>query len=131
MTRANQIYTDIYRAVDTGGKKIPIIIAYSPYGKGGSGANLMDVVPYRVGVPKSRQSGLEKFEGFVARSSAMRTCSTKIMIVPIRTSGAGEAMPLSTPTREDRLIAKENYTTLAGKKVKLRDVHLGEKYGSD
>ena len=27
------------------------------------GANLMDVVPYRVGVPKSRQSGLEKFEG--------------------------------------------------------------------
>jgi len=23
----------------------------------------MDVVPYRVGVPKSRQSGLEKFEG--------------------------------------------------------------------
>jgi uncharacterized protein len=38
-------------------------MAYSPYGKGGSGANLMDVVPYRVGVPKSRQSGLEKFEG--------------------------------------------------------------------
>jgi len=54
---------DIYRPADTGGKKIPIIVAYSPYGKGGSGANLMDVVPYRVGVPKSRQSGLEKFEG--------------------------------------------------------------------
>jgi hypothetical protein len=38
-------------------------MAHSPYGKGGSGANLMDVVPYRVGVPKNRQSGLEKFEG--------------------------------------------------------------------
>lgn len=38
---------------------------YSPYGKGGGGANLMDVVPYRVGVPRSRQSGLEKFEGLV------------------------------------------------------------------
>lgn len=61
----NQIYADIYRPadVDRNGKKIPIILAQSPYGKGGSGANLMDVVPYRVGVPKSRQSGLEKFEG--------------------------------------------------------------------
>lgn len=39
---------------------------YSPYGKGGGGANLMDVVPYRVGVPKSRQSGLEKFEGYAS-----------------------------------------------------------------
>lgn len=58
-----KIYADIYRPADTNGKKIPIIIPYSPYGKGGGGANLMDVVPYRVGVPKSRQSGLEKFEG--------------------------------------------------------------------
>jgi uncharacterized protein len=57
-----QIYVDIYRpSVLT--EKIPAIIPYSPYGKGGAGANLMDVVPYRVGVPKSRQSGLEKFEG--------------------------------------------------------------------
>ena len=47
----------MYRPADSGGKKIPILIPYSPYGKGGSGANLMDVVPYRVGVPKSRQSG--------------------------------------------------------------------------
>ncbi|EXJ76365.1 uncharacterized protein A1O5_00873 [Cladophialophora psammophila CBS 110553] len=58
-----KIYADIYRPADTGGKKIPIIMPYSPYGKGGGGANLMGVVPYRVGVPKSRQSGLEKFEG--------------------------------------------------------------------
>jgi len=57
-----QIYIDIYRPTESD-KKIPIIIGYSPYGKGGAGANLMDVVPYRVGVPKSRQSGLEKFEG--------------------------------------------------------------------
>ncbi|KIX00634.1 uncharacterized protein Z518_09699 [Rhinocladiella mackenziei CBS 650.93] len=58
-----KIYTDIYRPAEMGGKKIPIVVAYSPYGKGGAGANLMDVVPYRVGVPKNRQSGLEKFEG--------------------------------------------------------------------
>ena len=58
----HEIYIDIYRPKDIN-EKIPIIIPYSPYGKGGGGANLMDVVPYRVGVPKSRQSGLEKFEG--------------------------------------------------------------------
>src|SRR5271170_171483 len=58
----SQIYVDIYRPKESN-KKIPIIIPYSPYGKGGAGANLIDVVPYRVGVPKSRQSGLEKFEG--------------------------------------------------------------------
>lgn len=58
-----QLYADIYRPADTAGQKVPIIMPYSPYGKGGGGANLMDVVPYRVGVPKSRQSGLEKFEG--------------------------------------------------------------------
>ena len=58
-----KIYADVYRPANTGGKKIPTIIPYSPYGKGGAGANLMDVVPYRVGVPRSRQSGLEKFEG--------------------------------------------------------------------
>lgn len=57
-----KFYTDIDRPADTGGKKIPVIVAYLPYGKGGAGANLM-VVPYRVGVPKNRQSGLEKFEG--------------------------------------------------------------------
>lgn len=65
LTLPKQIYVDIYRPADTAGKKIPIIMPYSPYGKGGGGANLMDVVPYRVGVPKSRQSGLEKFEGSV------------------------------------------------------------------
>jgi predicted acyl esterase len=59
-----KIYADIYRpaVADSTREKIPIIIPYSPYGKGGGGANLMDVVP-RVGVPKSKQSGLEKFEG--------------------------------------------------------------------
>lgn len=65
LTYVLQLYIDIYRPAETDidGTKVPIIMPYSPYGKGGSGANLMDVVPYRVGVPKSRQSGLEKFEG--------------------------------------------------------------------
>lgn len=63
MYRNLKLYADIYRPADTADRKIPIIMPYSPYGKGGGGANLMDVVPYRVGVPKSRQSGLEKFEG--------------------------------------------------------------------
>ena len=61
--RFTQIYADVYRPAGINIEKIPIIMPYSPYGKGGAGANLMDVVPYRVGVPKSRQSGLEKFEG--------------------------------------------------------------------
>jgi hypothetical protein len=56
---------------------VPIIIAFSPYGKGGSGANLMDVVPYRVGVPKSRQSGLEKFEGSVLFSHLSKLTDTR------------------------------------------------------
>lgn len=63
MATSSQLYADIYRPAETCGQKVPIIMPYSPYGKGGGGANLMDVVPYRVGVPKSRQSGLEKFEG--------------------------------------------------------------------
>jgi hypothetical protein len=32
----------------------------------------MDVVPYRVGVPRSRQSGLEKFEGLDPNEWCMR-----------------------------------------------------------
>jgi hypothetical protein len=77
----------------------------------------MDVVPYRVGVPKSRQSGLEKFEGFVNRPCAMRSYPADEFTGPTRTSGAAEAMPFSIPMPEDLLTAKETYTTLAEKKV--------------
>ncbi len=54
------IYTDIFRPV--GGTHLPIIIAWSPYGKG-YGWFSLDRFPGRMGVPTSALSGLEKFEG--------------------------------------------------------------------
>jgi uncharacterized protein len=125
LIRADQIYADIYRPADLGGKKIPVIVAYSPYGKGGGGANLMDVVPYRVGVPKSRQSGLEKFEGFVTRVGTMRGHAAEESVAPIRTSGADEAMPSSILTPEDHSTVKGSCITWAEKKVsQLHTVRL-------
>lgn len=54
------IYADIFRP--TGNKKVPAIIAWSPYGKQIGGMSLDDVL-HRVGVPLSATSGLEKFQG--------------------------------------------------------------------
>ncbi|CAG9945036.1 unnamed protein product [Clonostachys rosea f. rosea IK726] len=54
------IYADIFRP--TGNKKVPAIIAWSPYGKQIGGMSLDDVL-HRVGVPLSASSGLEKFQG--------------------------------------------------------------------
>lgn len=54
------IYADIFRSI--GDKKVPAIIAWSPYGKQ-VGSMSLDDVPHRVGVPLSATSGLEKFQG--------------------------------------------------------------------
>ncbi|CAH0043672.1 unnamed protein product [Clonostachys solani] len=54
------IYADIFRP--TGDKKVPAIVAWSPYGKQVGGPALDDI-PHRSGVPLSATSGLEKFEG--------------------------------------------------------------------
>ncbi|KAL4911121.1 Alpha/Beta hydrolase protein [Aspergillus multicolor] len=60
------IYTDIYRPVNAT-KKIPAIVAYSPYGKRGGYFNYDNFQPpdaiERMAVPYEWVSGLEKFEG--------------------------------------------------------------------
>ncbi|KAL2795246.1 alpha/beta-hydrolase [Aspergillus keveii] len=56
-----KIYCDIFRPVtDT---KLPAILAISPYGKNGHGFRIFDNIPFRLGLPESATSGLEKFEG--------------------------------------------------------------------
>jgi predicted acyl esterase len=55
------IYVDVFRPV--GDEKVPVIVAYSPYGKGqGTSPSVMGIFGL-VGLPNSVVSGLEKFEG--------------------------------------------------------------------
>ena len=56
------LYADVFRPADDS-QKVPAVIPWSPYGKSGTGFFQLDLVPGRVGVPQSRLSGLEKFEG--------------------------------------------------------------------
>lgn len=54
------IYVDVFRP--TGAEKVPVIVGWSPYGKGqGTSLSVMGVFGL-VGVPNSVVSGLEKFE---------------------------------------------------------------------
>lgn len=53
------IYTDVFRPV--GEQPVPVILAWSPYGKRGGKLNL-DVFPERAGVPEEWEDGLDKFE---------------------------------------------------------------------
>ncbi|KAF2416195.1 alpha/beta-hydrolase [Tothia fuscella] len=43
-------------------EKVPAILALSPYGKGGHGFHIYENSPFRLGIPLSATSGLEKFE---------------------------------------------------------------------
>ncbi|OJJ07753.1 hypothetical protein ASPVEDRAFT_57030 [Aspergillus versicolor CBS 583.65] len=52
---------DIFRPKDAPGK-LPVLMAWSPYGKTGQGFLTLHLVPGRVGVPQSRLSGYESFE---------------------------------------------------------------------
>ncbi|EOD49350.1 putative x-pro dipeptidyl-peptidase c-terminal non-catalytic domain-containing protein [Neofusicoccum parvum UCRNP2] len=54
------LYSDVFRPV--GHTAVPAILPWSPYGKSGTGYFTMDTIPHRVGVPRDRTSGLEKFE---------------------------------------------------------------------
>ncbi|CVL11485.1 related to cocaine esterase [Fusarium proliferatum] len=55
------IRADIFRPANDA-EKVPALVAWSPYGKTGRGFFCLDLVPGRVGVPKSRLPGYEKFE---------------------------------------------------------------------
>ena len=55
------VYVDVFRPAGT--EPVPVILAYSPYGKGqGTSPSVMGIFGL-VGIPNSVVSGLEKFEG--------------------------------------------------------------------
>jgi predicted acyl esterase len=55
------VYVDIFRP--TGSEKVPVVVAYSPYGKGqGTSPSVMGIFGL-VGLGNDTVSGLEKFEG--------------------------------------------------------------------
>ncbi|KAH7111714.1 Alpha/Beta hydrolase protein [Dactylonectria estremocensis] len=56
-----KLYADVFRPKTS--EKVPAILVWSPYGKTGNGPNSLDMLPGRFGVPQSRVSGYEKFEG--------------------------------------------------------------------
>ncbi|MFM9921270.1 CocE/NonD family hydrolase [Lacisediminihabitans sp. H27-G8] len=68
------VYVDVFRPAGT--EKVPVVVAYSPYGKGqGTSISVMGVFGL-VGLPNSIVSGLEKFEApdpayWVARGYAI------------------------------------------------------------
>ncbi|KAL3473184.1 Alpha/Beta hydrolase protein [Aspergillus californicus] len=53
---------DIFRPVESDTAKIPVILAWSPYGKSGTGFFDLDSIPGYAGIPKSMLSGLQSFE---------------------------------------------------------------------
>ncbi|MFR8298168.1 MAG: CocE/NonD family hydrolase [Gordonibacter urolithinfaciens] len=54
------IYCDIFRPVTD--NKVPAIVAWSPYGKNGSGNQTIDVFPGKLGIHADELSGLAMFE---------------------------------------------------------------------
>ncbi|KAE8347389.1 hypothetical protein BDV24DRAFT_157681 [Aspergillus arachidicola] len=60
-----QIYVDIFRPRDAALGSVPALLTWSPYGKSAchtGGFNPLDMIPGRMGVPRNRLSGFEKFE---------------------------------------------------------------------
>ncbi|OCT50235.1 hypothetical protein CLCR_06772 [Cladophialophora carrionii] len=53
---------DVFRPAGMTDQKIPAMMAFSPYGKSGTGFFSLDIIPARVGIPKNRLSGFEDFE---------------------------------------------------------------------
>ncbi|KAK0761998.1 hypothetical protein N5P37_004798 [Trichoderma harzianum] len=60
-----KIYVDIFRPANTDvDEKVPAILAFSPYGKTGTGVPNYDIMgPNRIGLKLEDTSGYEKFEG--------------------------------------------------------------------
>ncbi|KAF6808527.1 x-pro dipeptidyl-peptidase c-terminal non-catalytic domain-containing protein [Colletotrichum sojae] len=56
-----RIRVDVFRPKTE--HKVPALLMWSPYGKSGTGALNLDKFPLRVGIPLSRLSGYESFEG--------------------------------------------------------------------
>ena len=58
-----KLRADVYRPVDSDVAPVPAIINWGPYGKSSTGFFVIDSVPLRSGVSKSKLSGYESFEG--------------------------------------------------------------------
>ncbi|KAJ5355920.1 alpha/beta-hydrolase [Penicillium concentricum] len=59
------IFVDVFRPQNAADGTVPALLAWSPYGKSAcrtGGFNPLDMIPGRMGVPRSRLSGFEKFE---------------------------------------------------------------------
>lgn len=55
-----KLFCDIMRPDSQ--EKVPAILCFSPYGKGGHGFYIYENTPFRLGIPLEATSGLEKFE---------------------------------------------------------------------
>ena len=56
-----KLYCDVFRPPNV--RKVPIILAWAPYGKHGNSELFLNELPERLGIPKSTYSGYENFEG--------------------------------------------------------------------
>ncbi|KAF5580074.1 acylase diesterase [Fusarium pseudoanthophilum] len=71
-----ELLADVFRPLTSDDKPVPAIMPWSHYGKTGTGIQQLDMFPWRVGVPRSETSGLEKWEApdpaeWVARGYAV------------------------------------------------------------
>ncbi|KAL3480488.1 Alpha/Beta hydrolase protein [Aspergillus californicus] len=57
------IYGDVFRPSRSEGEPVAALLPWSPFGKTGTGKQSLDRLPWRIGVPRSATSGLEKWEG--------------------------------------------------------------------
>jgi uncharacterized protein len=55
------IYVDIFRPTSAT-DPLPVIVSWSPYGKGNGGNQQLDDFPFRAGVPRNKLSGLQMWE---------------------------------------------------------------------
>jgi hypothetical protein len=77
-----RIYADIYRPDNQGA--IPAIVNWAPYGKGGTGYQRLDRYPNRIGIAKSRLSGLQSWEG----NDPAYWCANGYAVVQVDARGA-------------------------------------------
>lgn len=81
MRDGRTLYADVF--LPAGNVQSPAIVGWSPYGKQG-GIIMLDDIPERAGIPQSRLSGLEMFEG----ADPAYWCAQGYAVVNVDTAGA-------------------------------------------
>jgi predicted acyl esterase len=93
-------------------EKLPALIPWSPYGKTGNGLPYLSLIPFRLGIPESALSGLEKFEG----PDPAEWCARGYVIVNIDSRGAfdseGDLVNFGTQEGRDGYDVVEHLATL-------------------